>query len=308
MIRSGKPPFEILLYNRQTGALEKERVYGRKWMDLFYGTPTGRRITNLLLCRRPLSRIYGWLQTRPRSRTKIQAFVKQYRINLAQAVVPPEGFASFNDFFIRRLQPGARPFSEDPSDFISPADSRLQVYPIRQGFSLEVKGLRMTLPRLLGQSKMENRHQGGLCLCFRLAPCDYHRFGYPSRGVQGRVHSVGGLFHSVSPLAMRHKPDVLASNFRQWCLVQTELWGTLIQVEVGAMMVGSIVQHNPAGCRCQRAEEKGYFQFGGSTVLVIVEPGRLRVDDDILAQSERGIETLVRYGETVGKALGNPND
>ena len=307
MTTSKKRPYEILLYNRRTGALEKEKVYGRRWMDLFYGTPSGRRIARLLLCRRPLSRLYGWLQTRPRSRAKIRAFVSQYRIDLAEAVVPPGGFASFNDFFIRRLQPGARPVSDDPSDFISPADSRLQVYPIRQGFSMEVKGLHMTLPRLLDQDNLESRYQGGLCLCFRLAPCDYHRFGYPSRGVQGQVHSVGGLFHSVSPLAMRHKPDVLATNFRQWCFVQTELWGALIQVEVGAMMVGSIVQHNPGGARCQRAEEKGYFQFGGSTVLVIVEPGRLRVDDDILAQSERGIETLVQYGETVGKAFRNPN-
>ena len=301
MDRPQQKPAEILLYNRRTGDFEKERVYGRKWMDVFYGSPLGRRITGLLLCRRPISRLYGALQNHPRTRRQIQPFVREHHIDLQEVVVPPGGFTSFNDFFIRRLRPGARPVSGDGRDFISPAESRLQVFNIQNELKLNIKGLSMTLPRLLGLAGMDERFQGGLCLCFRLAPCDYHRFGYAARGVQGPVHSVGGLFHSVSPLAQRHKPDILATNYRQWCLVETEGWGTLIQVEVGAMLVGSIVQHRPGGGVCQRAGEKGYFQFGGSTVLVIVEPGRLGVDEDILACSSRGIETLVRYGETIGR-------
>ena len=292
---------DILLYNRRSGAIEKELVHGRKWMDLFYGGSLGRRITQRFLCRRSLSQLYGLLQRHAGSRRQIPHFVRQHGIDLQEAVVPRGGFASFNDFFIRRLKPGARPVSADARDFISPADSRLQVFAVTQDFSLQVKGLRIRLPALLGREVMDDRFEGGLCLSFRLAPCDYHRFGYVARGVQGRVHTVGSRFHSVSPLALRHKPDILTTNVRQWCLVQTDLWGTLIQVEVGAMMVGSIVQHKPGGGPCRRGEEKGYFQFGGSTVLILVGPGRLRVDDDILEHSARGIETLVRYGETVGR-------
>lgn len=220
-----------------------------------------------------------------------------------QVVIPQDGFSSFNDFFIRRLKPGARPISKDNREFISPADSRLQVFPIHQDFRLQIKGLSMSLPQLLNSRVVGHAFEGGLCLCFRLAPCDYHRFGYVAAGAQGRVHTVAGRLHSVSPLALRHKPDILATNFRQWCIVQTVLWGTLIQVEVGAMLVGSIVQHKPEGGRCLRGEEKGYFQFGGSTVLVIVEPGRLAVEDDILNHSARGIETLVGFGETIGRQM-----
>jgi phosphatidylserine decarboxylase len=139
-----------------------------------------------------------------------------------------------------------------------------------------------------------------MVLVFRLAPCDYHRFGHVADGVQGAVHSVNGRFHSVNPLATRHKPDVLMTNYRQWCLVQSPLWGTILYLEVGAMMVGSIVQHRPNGGPCFRGQEKGYFQFGGSTVVVVVEPDRITMDADILDHSRRGIETLVRYGEGVG--------
>ena len=190
----------------------------------------------------------------------------------------------------------------DPARFVSPADCRLQVFPIGTDFSITVKGLSLTLEGLLGFAGLDPDYAGGLCLCFRLAPSDYHRFGCVETGVQGRVHTLGGLYHSVNPLALRHKGDVLATNFRQWCLLQTRRWGTLIQAEIGAMMVGSVVQHKPAGGPCRRGEEKGYFQFGGSTVLVLVKPGRLVIDEDIMHHTEKGIETLVRYGEAVGSA------
>ncbi len=282
--------------------MEQENVYGRRFMDLCYQSPPGRRITNLLLSRKPVSRLYGWLQKRPWSRRQIPGFVKQYCIDLSEAVVPQGGFACFNDFFIRRLKPEARPVDRDPCRLVSPADSRLQIFALSRDVRLNVKGNRWSLARLLGTTALDDRYRGGLCFCFRLAPCDYHRFGYADHGIQGPVHTLPGPLHSVNPLALQHKQDILATNYRQWCFVQSPCFGTMIQVEVGALIVGSIVQNQPHGGPCRRGGEKGYFQFGGSTVLLILEPHRASVDADILEKSSQGIETLVRYGAAVATA------
>ncbi|MDA8137247.1 MAG: phosphatidylserine decarboxylase [Desulfobacteraceae bacterium] len=296
-------PEDILIYNRRSGQTEIEQVYGRKWMDLFYGTAWGRTMTAWLLSRHPLSKLFGAMQQSRFSRRKIDLFTRQYGINLAEAEIPPGGFASFNDFFIRRLKPEARPVAFDAAALISPADSRLQVFTIAAETRLPIKGTALTLSQLLGQSDTATAFQGGLCLIFRLAPCDYHRFGYVDGGVQGPVQTLKGPLHSVSPLALRHRPNVHCTNFRQWCAIRTPNLGSLIQVEVGAMMVGSIVQHQPNGGYCRRGLEKGYFQFGGSTVILILEPNRVVIDADILQYSAQGIETLVRYGERVGSIM-----
>jgi len=292
----------IQLYNRFSGHMEVEQVYGRRWMDLFYGTPWGRWLTGHWLCRPAISRLYGSLQQHPRSRRKIPGFMEQYRIDLSEAIVPQGGFESFNDFFIRKLKPGARPVEADPLHLAAPADSRLQAVELVNDTHIAVKGMQWRLSQLLGTAALDAQFGQGICLCFRLAPCDYHRFGYAADGIQGPVHTCNGPLHSVNPLALRHKEDILATNYRQWCLVRSAHFGTLIQVEVGAMMVGSIVQCQPHGGYCHKGAEKGYFQFGGSTVLLILEPSRIRVDTDILKYSRQGIETRVRYGEAVGIA------
>ncbi len=292
---------DIPIYNRRSGRVEIEQVYGRKWMDLFYGTPWGRLVTGRLLCRPIWSKIYGRIQQHPCSRGKIAPFVDQYGINLSEVRVPRDGFASFNDFFIRQHKDGARPIDADATAMISPADARLSVLSIEADTRLSIKGASMTVPELLGGVRLDVFFDGGVCLVYRLAPCDYHRFGYVEDGVQGPVHVIEGPLHSVNPLALRHKPDVHCTNYRHWCVVECARWGTTVQVEVGAMMVGSVVQHQPAGGCCRRGQEKGYFQFGGSTVIVLVGPDRLRVDADILEKSSQGVETLVRYGERVGR-------
>lgn len=296
-------PFDIRLYNRHTGAVETESVYGRRVMDLFYGTPWGRRISSWLLCRPLVSKIYGLIQRHPWSRRQIAPFIRQYNIDLDEVIIPAAGFSSFNAFFTRQFKSGIRGADRREECLVSPADSRLQVFPVAKDFSLKVKGMQLTLPQLLGTAHLDGIFQGGLCLSFRLAPSDYHRFGYAREGRQGPVHTINGPLHSVSPLATRHKPDILGTNFRQWCFIHTADAGTMIQVEVGAMMVGSIVQHQPQGGLCSRGQEKGYFQFGGSTILVIIPAGRVAMDDDIVHWSEQGIETLVRYGEAVGRIV-----
>lgn len=292
----------IRIYNRTSGRIEVEQIYGRRWMDLFYGTRWGRWFAGRFLCRPWLSRFYGRLQQHPLSRRKIPEFINHYQIDLSEAVVPHGGFDSFNDFFIRQLKPGSRPTAPESRCLAAVADSRLLAVVLDNDTRIAVKGMNWRLSQLLGTCALDDRFNQGICLSFRLAPCDYHRFGYADDGIQGPVHTRYGPFHSVNPLVLMHKEDILATNFRQWCLVRSAHFGTLIQVEVGAMMVGSIVQCQPHGGYCRKGAEKGYFQFGGSTVLLILEPGRIQVDADILKYSRQGIETRVRYGEAVGSA------
>jgi phosphatidylserine decarboxylase len=294
------PHHQIRLYDRRRGTLGTELVCGRRGMALIYGTAPGRLLAERVLCRPWVSRLYGWLQRRPRSRRRIAPFVAQYGVDLSEAVVPAGGYRSFNDFFIRRLRPDARPLDLNPRRLIAPADSRLQVFTIREQTWINIKGSSVTLPRMLGIDRLDTNFEGGLALVFRLAPSDYHRFGYIAGGRQAAVCTVGGPLHSVNPMALRHKPDIHFSNQRQWCRIENRLLGSVLQVEVGAMLVGSIVQHQPQGGTCHRGHEKGYFQFGGSTVIVLLEPHRVQVDADIVEHSGRGIETMVRYGEAVG--------
>lgn len=294
---------EILLYNRCRRAVEKEQVPGEKFLNLIYGRPWGRKTAHWIWSRILFSRFYGWPLHQRFSRKQIDHFISQHNIDMSEVEVPDQGFQSFNDFFIRRLKPGARPIPADPKALISPADSRLKVFPLNHGTVLNIKGNILTLSKLLGNEGVTDLFANGLCLQFRLAPRDYHRFGHIEDGIQGRIHPVGGRLYSVSPIALRHMPAIWGDNYRHWCFVQTHALGTILHIEVGATVVGSVIQHQPRGGYCRRGQEKGYFQMGGSTVLIVLPPGRVRIDDDIMHYAKQDIETIVRYGETIGRHL-----
>ncbi len=276
---------------------------GGGFLALCYGSGWGRFITDALWSRIVVSRLYGLAFYMAWSRRCIEPFVRQNHVPMDEVEVPAGGFRSFNDFFIRRLKPGARPLPADPGALIAPADSRLKAVSLDAQTVLDVKADRLTVADLVDGDNAAQRFFDGICLQFRLAPCDYHRFGYICDGMQGAIHSVPGRLYSVSPLAMAYRPFIWGQNFRQWCVIESNALGPVLEIDVGATNVGSIVQHQPAGGPCQRGAEKGYFQLGGSTVLIILPPGRVELDPDIVEHSQQGIETLVRYGEKIGRLL-----
>lgn len=291
----------IHLYNRETRSIEIEQVPGRNLLSLAYSKPCSLILARGILSRTIFSRLYGWIFHQKFSSKQIDAFIEKYGIDMSEVQIPTGGFKTFNDFFIRKLKPGARPIAQDPDALIAPADSRLKIIELHKETILDIKGASLTLSQLLCRSAPLDTFNNGLCLQFRLAPCDYHRFGHIENGVAGPVQNIGGRLFSVNPLALKNMPAIWGQNFRNWCSIQTKHLGTIIQIEVGATMVGSIVQHQPLGGYCTRGGEKGYFQMGGSTVLIIVQPGMVRLDEDILNYSNKGIETLVRYGEKIGQ-------
>jgi phosphatidylserine decarboxylase len=164
-----------------------------------------------------------------------------------------------------------------------------------------VKGKPFTLAELLCDAALAQRYVNGLCFIFRLAPVDYHRFGYIDDGEQGSVRVINGYYRSVNPLALWKNTNIFPENQREVCELHTRHFGNVLHVDVGATAVGRIIQHQREGGPMQRGAEKGYFEFGGSTSILLFEAGRVQPDEDIAKHSKQGIETIVRYGERVGR-------
>ncbi len=296
----------ILIYDRKTKSVREEEIFEKGAMKFSYGSRLGFFLTELFFKRRLATEVYAWLQRGPGSKARIRTFVERHGIDLAEIERPIESFNSFNEFFIRRLKPSARPIDRDPSSLISIADCRLSVYqirPIRENAVYPVKARSFTVAELIGDKQLAANYDGGLCLIFRLAPVDYHRFGYVDDCEQSSVEVINGFYRSVHPLSLRKMKAVFTENRREYCVLKTANFGEALHIDVGALAVGRIVQNHPDGGRFARGEEKGYFEFGGSTAILLLKPGMARIDEDIAEYSGRGIETIVKYGEKIGVKL-----
>ena len=289
----------------ETGELREELVYGAGWIRWLYGTALGRMISALVALP-PFSRIYGWFQDRPSSRKKVAPFIDQYGIRMAD-FLPEEGagdqqpYSSFNAFFTRRVAEGARPFAQG-ADFPAPCDARYFAYEaLNDQVSVPVKGDLFNAIALLGESRWTSCFADGPGFIARLCPVDYHRFHYPDDGALLASWRIPGALHSVNPWALAERQDIFMINERQVSILQTERFGRLAYVEVGATCVGRIVQTHH-GEHFQRGEEKGMFLFGGSTVIVIGEPGKWQVDADLLERTQAGRETYLKMGAKLAEA------
>lgn len=262
----------------------------------------GRALRRSLLTRPLFSRAYGRWQSSAASRRAIARVVRDLAIGMDDYVTPPGGFTSFNDFFTRTLKPGARPLDPDPGRLLSPADGRLFAFADLRGDTLlPAKGRHISLARLLGGEGHARPFVDGSALIVRLCPSDYHRFHFPCAGVAAPPRLLRGPLESVNPYALARGRAILDHNQRHVTLIDSPRFGRVAYVEVGALCVGRIVQTFRPG-PVEAGQEKGYFEFGGSTVVLVFEPGRLAFDPDLLDHTGRGLETLVRMGEGIARA------
>ncbi|KAL8995967.1 MAG: hypothetical protein Q9169_004414 [Polycauliona sp. 2 TL-2023] len=299
----------ILVQDRLTGQINEERmsVYVRLGIRLLYKGLKSRdmekkRIRKML---RNLSLKQGRKYDDPNSTRDIQSFVNFHQLDMSEVLKPVDQFKSFNEFFYRELKPDARPCSapDDPRIIVSPADCRSVVFnTMDDATTIWVKGRDFTIERLLGDAYPEDakRYKNGALGIFRLAPQDYHRFHIPVDGIMGKPKLIEGEYYTVNPMAIRSTLDVYGENIRYIVPIDSVAHGRVIVVCVGAMMVGSTVITRKEGERVGRAEELGYFQFGGSTVLLLFEPGRMMFDEDMTDNSSGAVETLVRVGMSIG--------
>ncbi len=267
-------------------------------LELLYGTIIGRFFLKILT--HPLlSKIAGAFLDSRASKLLIAPFVRANAIDMSQFY--SEGFTCFNDCFTRRAKPGKRTFDMDPMAFSSPCDGLLTVHEIDSGTVIPVKQSSYNIARLLHSRKIARHYEGGYCLVFRLCVDHYHRYAYFDNGVKGENHFIHGKLHTVRPVALEKVP-VFTENCREFTVMRTENFGPVTQMEVGAMFVGKIRNFHGRHVM-HRGEEKGYFCYGGSTIILLFEKDRLCIDDNILKASARGEETPVVMGEKLGTSI-----
>lgn len=290
----------ITIYDRKKKKLTNEHVVGGNLLKLLYEKTYGKPFL-FFVKRKFFSSFYGRLMDTAWSRRLISGFIKDHDLDMDESQQFTGEFRTFNEFFTRKLKPEARPFDSSPEKLISPCDSRLLAFEdIDVEEVIQVKGLTYALKDLLLDDTLSKKYQGGTVMVFRLNPLDYHRFHFPDDGLPHGTHNIDGLYYSVNPLALQTIPRLYVENKRAVTKFESAHFGTLLFVEVGATNVGSIIQTYSDSTTVKRGSEKGYFRFGGSTLILFAEKDRVKLDEDILLHSARGIETRVLFGESIG--------
>ena len=279
---------------RRTGERVKESVMGDRALRFAYETLLGRTLWPVLFGSRLVSDFLGRRYDSPRSKPDIAKLASVPGCRADEAAKPLEEYATFNEFFTRRLKPGARPLGDG---FVSPADGRLMLYLGADADSpFPLKGARRALREVFGGDAPPGRLDIAVV---RLAPVDYHRFHFPCDcEISAPVRAIPGRYHSVNPIALARRPDVYADNERQVTKCRAP-FGDLWLADVGAFGVGTVVQ-TYVGTNHAKGAERGYFKFGGSTVVMAQAAGAVRFDDDLVRNSAGGIETRVLCRERIG--------
>jgi len=294
----------IQFFNRYTGEVETEEVYGERWLRWILFNPFGQVALHAVAKRAWFSRWYGWRMSCTGSASRVKPFIEQYKIAEAEHVKAADEFTSFNDFFYRKLKPEARPLDDATDSVVFPADGRhLGFAKASEVEGVFVKGQKFDLKRLLGDSDLEARFADGAAVFSRLCPVDYHRFHFPVAGVPGNARLINGQLYSVNPLALRDRLAILWENKRFVTEIETDELGKVLVLEIGATNVGSVNLTYVPTRVVKKGEEKGYFAFGGSATFTIFEPGRVKLADDLLEQSAQQRELYAKVGDYMGKIM-----
>lgn len=292
----------IQYFNRHTGTLETEQVYGEGFLRWAYGNPLGALSLDLFVKRPFFSAWYGRRMSTATSAARVEPFIRQYGLDPADFADAPGDYRSFNEFFYRKLKPSARPIDADPDSVVFPADGRHLGFEKASAIQgVFIKGQRFDLAALLGDAALAARYADGALILSRLCPVDYHRFHFPTAGTPGECQVIPGPLFSVSPIALRKQLAYLWSNKRTITHLQTGRFGTVLVMEIGATCVGTIAQTYQPGSPVEKGAEKGYFAFGGSSTLTLFEPGVIRLEEDLASHSARQIELYSRVGSRMGR-------
>lgn len=291
----------IIYKDRYTGKEVREQVMAEAALRWIYGTTTGKIALHGLIKRAIFSRLLGYMKNRPSSRKDIKPFIAEYGIPMEESILQAHEFGSFNEFFYRRLKPQARPVHPGSDTAVFPADGRHMGWQCAADMrGVFIKGQSFDLPALLGSRSLGEQYAEGSVILSRLCPTDYHRFHFPTDGIPGEALTIPGPLASVSPYCLRCRLSWLWTNKRVLTLVQSAEWGQVAILEVGATGVGGIKQTYIPGEPVRKGDDKGYFYFGGSTVMTFFEPGRIRLADDLLETSSRHMELFARQGDIMG--------
>ncbi len=296
-------PDAIQYFNRYTQRVEAEQIYGEGFLRWIYGSLSGRLALHAVAKRGFFSRWYGWRMDRAASRAKVAPFIQNFRVDPGEFADAPESFRTFNEFFYRKLKPGARLIAGDARTAVFPADGRhLGFADVSRMEGIFVKGAVFSLGELLRDRELAERFQRGSMVLSRLCPVDYHRYHFPVGGLATEPRLLNGWLYSVSPIALRRNIHIFTENKRAITRIESPEFGTVLMLEVGATNVGSFEYTFTPNTRVAKGAEKGYFKFGGSSTITLFEPGRVKLDADLLVHTAERRELYARMGDRLGVA------
>ena len=287
----------IRISDRQ-GHISEEDSFQDRLLEKLYGSTAGRILLKPLVSPVISDAAAKILDSRL-SALAVAPFIRAKKIKMSE--YEEKKYLSYNDFFTRRIREGARNIDQESDHFISPCDCRVSVFSITGKGRVKIKHTSYTAEELLRNASLAGRFQEGYLWVFRLCVDDYHHYIYIDEGKESKIVRIPGILHTVNPAANDVYP-IYKENTREYSLLHSVHFGTVLMMEVGAMLVGRI-ENRPLCDRVYRGQEKGNFAFGGSTVILMTQPGRVIPDGDILSNSEKGIETRVLMGEKVGTGV-----
>lgn len=266
-----------------------------KLLSFLYTNIFGRMLLKPLI-QPQVSKLAGRYLSSAHSKWLISKFIERNEINMD--IYEECDYSSFNDFFTRKIKPDCRPVPEDLDVLISPCDCLATVYPIQENTTFSIKNTEYTLRSLLRSPRLAKRFRGGYAYILRLTVEDYHRYLYSVSGKQSKNYHIDGTFHTVNPIANDYLP-IYKENTREYTVIHSKEFGDVLQMEVGALLVGKISNHKQSTV-VTRGEEKGFFEYGGSTIVVLTQKGRVTPRSDLLTNSKNGYETKVLQAHPLG--------
>ena len=287
----------IKVYDRKTGEFYEEDEHGKESLETLYETVYGRILLKMFFAGRVYSKLVAVSEKSAFSSRKIDGFIEKYNISMDE--YENRVFRSFDEFFTRKKKKEFLKVDEAPKALIAPCDGKLQYFKIDDALRLKVKGSMYNLPELLEDDKIVDRYRGGICLVYRLSVDDYHRYCHIDNGKPIMSRFIKGKLHTVRPIAKRY--NVFKENQREYVVLNTENMGEIIYMEVGAIQIGKINNHKLR--KFKKGQEKGYFSYGASTIVIFLQDGHVKLNDDVLEMSRKNIECKVRYGERVGDII-----
>jgi phosphatidylserine decarboxylase len=266
-----------------------------KLLSFLYTNIFGRMLLKPLI-QPQVSKLAGRYLSSAHSKWLISKFIERNEIDMD--IYEECDYSSFNDFFTRKIKPDCRPVPEDLDVLISPCDCLATVYPIQENTTFSIKNTEYTLRSLLRSPRLAKRFRGGYAYVLRLTVEDYHRYLYSVSGKQSKNYHIDGTFHTVNPIANDYLP-IYKENTREYTVIRSKEFGDVLQMEVGALLVGKISNHKQSTV-VTRGEEKGFFEYGGSTIVVLTQKGRVTPRSDLLTNSKNGYETKVLQAHPLG--------
>lgn len=267
-------------------------VKENKFNKFLYNTTFGRYLLKIIINPK-VSKFIGKYFDSKVSVFRVPKFIEKNNIDMNDYIL--EDFQSFNEFFIRKINPKKRCIIKLPNVFISPCDGKLSVFKVNPDLVIKIKNSKYQLSDLVDENVCQ-KYKYGYVLVFRLCVDDYHRYIYVDDGTAEKTRVIPGVLHTVRPIAQHNYP-VFALNHRECTLLHTKHFNDIYQIEVGALCVGKIVNHNIT--EFKKGDEKGYFKFGGSTIVLITNS--VTIDRDIVLNSKKGLETTVKLGDKIGR-------